>query len=415
VFTPQPEERGEPRVRETTAQFPIPAFDPWLFLAVFVLTVGGLLILFSASYAIGIEKHESAGYFVLRQATWAGLGFIGLYLMSCFDLRMMRSQWFWIYAVVMAMLAAVSFTPLGVAHEHVRRWLKLPFLPPFQPSELAKVALIFVLAHHLSRAAKNLYFSWWTWGGVAAIALPIIVLIHVESHLSAVLILLLTTLMIVHLAGAHRRQTAVVLCGLLLTGGIVVGCGAVRSYQHERIAQFINGKSDPRGKKYQIEQSLTALKEGKLWGKGFCQSQRKLFFLPASHTDFIFSVLGEEFGLLGTLLTLFIYGFLIHRCYTIAYQASDPFAALICAGMGTLVALQVVINVGVATYVLPTTGMPLPFISSGGSALFCTLLGMGLVLNVSRMPAQVTWNYNDATATRGRGNGRAHLSSTRAR
>jgi cell division protein FtsW len=274
-----------------------------------------------------------------------------------------------------------------MTHEYVRRWLKLPFLPAFQPSELAKIAFIVVLSHFLGLAVKNSHFSWWTWGGVLALTAPAVGLIFPEPHLSTTILIVLVAVTMVFLAGARWRQMLTAFVGLALLAG--VAWQVMPPYQRGRIIKHVAG-GDHQGGNYQVEQSVMALEEGQLLGKGFCQSQRKLFFLPASATDFIFSIIGEEFGLAGTLLTLLIYGFLIFKCYNLAYQADDPFNALLCAGVGTLIALQIVINVGVTTRALPTTGVPLPFISSGGSGLFCALMGVGLVLNVSRMPKQIT-------------------------
>lgn len=406
VFSYAASEPNQPRVRVKTVKVPLPAFDPWLLFLVFVLTFGGMTILFSASYAIGIEQYKSPFYFVVRQAGWAVLGFAAMLWVSCLDLSRLRAWSLVIYVGVLILLAAVLFTPLGMTHEHVRRWLKLPFLPMFQPSELAKIALILVLAHCLGLALQHAHFSWWTWLGVVVLSAPVVGLIFPEPHLSTTVLIALTTIAMVFLSGAKWRQMALVVVGVVALSFFAYSL--LTPYQRERINSFLTG-GDQKGSNYQAEQSVRALKEGELWGKGFCQSQRKLFFLPAAHTDFIFSIIGEEFGLAGTLLTLSLFGCLIFKCYHLAHQCADPFKSLLCSGIGTLIALQVVINVGVATRVLPTTGVPLPFISSGGSALLCTLLGMGLALNVSRSPRELTWSEDDEDTARRRGHGRTHL------
>ncbi|MCS6859808.1 MAG: putative lipid II flippase FtsW [Abditibacteriales bacterium] len=406
TFSYAASEPDRPHVRVATVRVLLPAFDPWLLFLVFVLTFGGLAMLFSASYAIGIEQYQSPFYFVIRQAVWAALGFAAMLWVSCLDLSRLRAWSLVIYLGVLILLAAVLFTPWGMTHEHVRRWLKLPFLPPFQPSELAKIALVLVLAHCLGLALQHAHFSWWTWLGVVALSAPVVGLIFPEPHLSTAVLIVLTTMVMVFLAGAKWRQMGLVIAGVVVLS--VFAYSLLTPYQRERIKSFFIG-GDHQGSNYQAQQSVRALKEGGLWGKGFCQSQRKLFFLPAAHTDFIFAIIGEEFGLAGTLLTLSLFGCLIFKCYHLAHQCADPFKSLLCAGIGTLLALQVLINIGVATHLLPTTGVPLPFISSGGSALLCTLLGMGLVLNVSRSPREWTWRGHDEDIARRRWHGRTHL------
>lgn len=390
-------------------------FDPSLFFLTLFLTCGGICMLFSASYAIGIAAHHSAFHYVWKQMVHAAIGLLLMVGTSMVDLKKLR-QHSGIWLLVTLFLLLLVFTALGVKFGGARRWLNTwPFI--FQPSELAKLTLVVFLAHILSCPRKS---SDWRCEPLlhagAAVAL-VVGLILPQPHMSVILLLAATSFTMCILSGIPRQLLALLACLLLLLG--TVGWFVAEDYQRERVLSWIrvviSGKEDPKDADYQILQSVKAFKRGGVRGVGFCEGKQKLLYLPAAHNDFIFSVVGEELGLLGTLFTLGLYTFFIWRGFHIAYNASDQFCCLLAAGLTSMIALQALIHVGVATHALPTTGMSLPFVSYGGSALMMTLAMVGFILNVSRYPDLQTGNESYEPAHRGGRNGRSRLSGPRHR
>lgn len=347
-------------------------------------------IVYSASTAIALDNHRSTDFFLWRQIGFVAVGLIGLVLMSRLSAKQLRVVVWSLYAVALVGLIATDFTPLGLNMGGVRRWLKLGPIP-LQMSEIAKFALIGVLADFWSRASAASQKSMWPWLGAAAISLPLVALVFAQPHLSAALLLFVLPLGIGFYAGVPMSQIAKIVVPLVLLAAVVVGLCRVhqmpliKPYQQDRIAaHFFSNGADEQGANYQSLQGQRALKQGGVLGAGPGASIYKQGHLPAPHTDFILAVIGEEWGLAGMLVLLTAYGLMIFFCFQIGHSAGSGFEALLCSGVGTLLAVQVICNAGVVTGILPVTGMPLPLLSYGGSGLICTLLGLGLVLSVSR-------------------------------
>lgn len=309
-------------------------------------------------------------------------------------MKVVRNVSWVIYLVALLGLLATKFSPLGVTMGGVERWLCVGPIP-IQVSEFAKLALIGVLADFWSRAATASHKEKfpWTWAVAFLIAGVPLVLVLLQPHFSAALVLLAFWIILGFYAGTPLKRI-LVLGGMLLVVAIVIGLcskGAMplmKPYQQERIAHFLSKETDAKDAHYQTEQGLRAIKHGGLTGTGPGSSLFKQGHLPAPHTDFILAVIGEEVGLVGMLALLVCYGAMIFFCFQIGHSASHPFEMLLCAGVGSLLALQVICNLGVVLNVLPVTGMPLPVMSYGGSGLLCVLAGVGLVLGVSRQSGQ---------------------------
>ncbi|MDQ3815149.1 MAG: FtsW/RodA/SpoVE family cell cycle protein [Armatimonadota bacterium] len=360
-----------------------------LFVATLLLAVLSVPLVYSASTAIALENHSRVDYFLWRQLQFICIGLGTLVVASLIPSRQMRKVMWALYLITIVGLLATTFSPFGLSLGGVRRWLKLgPVL--LQMSELAKIALIGVLAAFWSHVAHPERKPSWPWLVAGLLTLPLFALVFIQPHLSAALLLFLLPFCVGFYAAAPWKQMIKIVTPFVLLAGVTFGlCKThqmplLKPYQQDRIVAFVSGGGDDRGADYQALQGQRALTRGGLFGSGPGASLFKQGHLPAPHTDFILAVIGEEWGLLGVLTLLLIYGTMIFFCFQIGHSAGTTFEALLCAGIGTLLAIQVVCNVAVVTGLMPVTGMPLPLLSYGGSGFICTLLGLGLVLSVSR-------------------------------
>lgn len=353
-----------------------------LFALTLLLTILSIPLVYSASTAIALDHYSTTDYFLKRQASFVAAGLILLLGISRLPARHLRAFVWTLFALTVLGLLATKFTPLGLTLGGVRRWVKFGPLP-LQFSELAKIALIGVLADYWSGvgcAARSSSARWWV---SFALALPVVALVFVQPHLSAAALLFLLPFCIAFFASVPTRQLASAALVLMLLAG--ASTTLMKPYQRDRLkTQFGSHQTDARGSQYQALQGMRALERGGLLGAGPGGGLFKQGHLPAPHTDFILAVTGEEWGLLGMLGLLIAYGLVIFFCFQTAHAAGKSFEALLCAGIGMLLAIQLICNVSVVTGLLPVTGMPLPLLSYGGSGLLCTLLGLGLVLSVSR-------------------------------
>lgn len=366
-----------------------------LTLVTVILAFASIPMIYSASQAIALDNHGSTDFFLFRQAGFVLFGLAMMVVASRLSTKAVRNLAWICYVVALLGLLATKFSPLGVTMGGVERWLRLGPLP-IQVSEFAKIALIGVLADFWSRAAaashKEKYP--WTWGAAFLIAGVPLALVLMQPHFSAALVLLAIPLILGFYAGTPIKRVGALVGALAVLGAIVFGlCSKgimplMKPYQQERIAHFMAKETDEQGAHYQTEQGLRAIERGGLTGAGPGGSLFKQGHLPAPHTDFILAVIGEEVGLAGMLVLLICYGAMIFFCFQIGHSAGQPFEMLLCAGVGSLLALQVICNLGVVLDVLPVTGMPLPMMSYGGSGLLCALVGVGIVLGVSRQSGQ---------------------------
>lgn len=364
-----------------------------LIFVTLILSLLSIPMIYSASQAIALDNHGSTDYFLVRQVVFVLLGMGLMVGVSRLPSQSVRGLAWCLYFVALLGLLATKFSPLGVTMGGVERWLRVGPVP-LQVSEIAKLALIGALADFWSRAGRISHKSNWPWGAAFGIAGIPLLLVFMQPHLSATLVLFAIPLILGFYAGVPARQLGTLLGMLGVVGALVIGlCSVgqmpgVKPYQQKRIAHFLAAETDDRGAHYQTEQGLRAIERGGLTGAGLGGSLFKQGHLPAPHTDFILAIIGEEVGLAGMLALLASYGVMIFFCFQIGYNANKQFETLLCVGIGSLLALQVACNLGVVLDVLPVTGMPLPLMSYGGSGLLCTLLGIGLVLGVSRNGAR---------------------------
>jgi cell division protein FtsW len=333
--------------------------DTTLFAITMVLLGGGLVMVWSASSVLAQELHGNAFHFLIRQVIWAGLGVTVMVAAMRFDYRRLRQPAVVYTAVVVTtlLLIAALFMP---AVNDTHRWLRLGAMS-FQPAELAKPAIILFLAYHLERRAER-----------------------VNDFLPGLFppLLLLGWFAFLILIQPDLGSAATV----VLVGAAFVLYRAVMAaaYRRDRIVAFLDPYSDPRGSGYQVIQSLIAVGSGGTSGAGFMQGRQKLFYLPYPYSDFIYAVIGEELGLIGATLVVALFVLLLWRGLRTAWRAPDLFGTYLAAGLTLAIVLQAFINVSVVLGLLPPKGIPLPFISAGGSSLVLSLLAVGLILNVSQ-------------------------------
>ncbi len=349
-------------------------FDYQLFLIMLVLCAYGLFIISSATQGLPIEDPST---YVRKQAVWMVLGFVALLLVVSIDYINYYRWSPYLYLANLFFLILVIF--IGKEAGGASRWIDL-IIFDFQPSEFAKIIVIISLARLLVNYKDRLE----EFSGVLLISCyvaPPILLIFLQPDLGTALVFIIIFFGMLYMAGVPAKYL-----GLIAGSGIIAFpflWSQLQDYQKMRLIVFINPELDPLGFGYQLTQSVIAIGSGGLSGKGIYEgTQARLQFLPAQHTDFIFSVLGEEMGFLGALALLFLYFLLIYRILKIGSFSKDSFGALICTGVATLITFQVLVNIGMALSIMPVTGLPLPFMSYGGNSIIMNIVCIALVLNV---------------------------------
>lgn len=351
---------------------------PFLALSI-LLTALGLVMIFSASYARALYETGDSAYFFKRQLMFAIVGVAAMMVISRMRPELLRKLAFPVLGVSILFLLLVFVPGIGQSENGATRWVRLGF--SFQPSEIAKLGVILSYAAMISAFQEKMETFRWGIMPFGAILLVIIVLLRMEPHNSAIVIITCTAGAMLFLGGVKYRWF--VMGGTVMLLGIVVILGA-GGYEASRITAWRDPFSDPTDDGYQIIQSLYAIGSGGLLGLGLGQGRQKYLYLPEEHNDYIFSIACEELGLVGAVAILLLYALLILRGYWIAMHVRDRFLSLTVAGITTLTALQVFFNIGVVTNLLPSTGISLPFFSYGGTALLIQLGEMGIILGASR-------------------------------
>jgi len=325
-------------------------------------------------------------YYVLRQAVYGVVGLGLMLLVARFDLSRLREHQRVIYATMVSLIALVFV--VGVAARGSKRWIELPFFR-FQPSELGKVLLILALSAFVVDRVRRLGDRDVT-GRIVLLALLPAILVVAQPDLGSGLVYLAIAAVIMlvagtkwtHLAALAGAATASVLVALLLAPA--VGVEVLKPYQVDRLTAFVNPTDDPQKQGYQLRQSITAIGAGQKLGRGpEGATQTRLDFLPEHHTDFVFSVVGEQFGFLGAALVLSLYALLLWRALRILTSAKNLYGALVAGGVTAMLMFQVFVNVGMTIGIMPITGVPLPLMSYGGSSVFVTFLAIGLLQSVN--------------------------------
>lgn len=353
--------------------------DTVLFLATLLLVGASVVMVYSASAVVAMDKYSRPYLFLIKQSMWAALGVAVLGLVMRFDYRTYRQPAFiWTALGVAAfLLVAVLFSP---PINHARRWFGVGGIGA-QPSELAKLAAIFFIAALLERRMHRINEVTYSITPIAIVVGGLVLLILLEPDFGTAASLAIIAAAMIFTAGiSWRYLVGLALCFIPVASVVLIGA----TYRRRRLLAFLDPWDDPLGDGWQIIQSQIAVGTGGVFGKGLMGGVQKLFYLPEPHTDFIFSVIAEELGLIGATLTLVCFCVITWRGLRIALRAPDSFGAFLAIGLTTMVAMQAFINITMALGLMPTKGIPLPFVSAGGSSLLINLLGMGILLNVSQ-------------------------------
>lgn len=361
----------------------LPYMDGALALSAAALAAFGV---FALSQATVHDVPGAPNYYADRQAAYAVLGVLGMYLLTRVDYSRFRELRVGIYTFLFVSISLVFV--FGFAARGSRRAFDLPFFS-FQPSELGKLLLVLALAGFVIDGARRGSDRQRTLRYLC-LGLAPAALVFLQPDLGTALVFVVVTLAAMYVGGVRWTHFAAIgaITVALVTAVLVVAAGAgaplLKGYQEERLTSFLDPGADPRGAGYQQDQSQTAIGSGQLTGRGDRATQTRLDFVPERHTDFIFAILGEELGLAGTLAVLALFALFAYRGYRIARRAPTRYAGLLAGGLTTMVVLQAVINIGVTIGVLPITGVPLPFLSFGGSSMVFTMLAVGVLLNISQ-------------------------------
>jgi cell division protein FtsW len=351
-----------------------------LLVATAMLVIMGLLAVYTSSFAVGYHEFGDTNYFVGRQAVFALLGVIAMVVFMRLDYNRLRAWSVPMLLLALAGLIAVLVPGVGVERNGAARWLELGPLS-FQPSEFAKLAVIIYIAAWLASRGKDI--NQFSLGFVPFVLLLGIVggLIMAEPDMGTTIIIFLAASTLFFVAGAPLSHL-----GLLIAVGGAISYAVIisRDYQMDRLAIFMNPESDAEGSGYQIIQLLVALGSGGPLGLGWGEGKQKFFYVPGSHTDGVFAILGEEVGFIGLMVILALFGFFIYRAALVTLRSRDRFSMLLCIGIIAWVSAQTLINIGGITRTIPLTGVPLPFLSYGGSSLVMLMAAVGVLLNVSR-------------------------------
>ena len=356
--------------------------DKWLFAATVGLALFGVVMVYSASAVMAQRENGNQFYYVIKQGIWTGIGLVVMLAAMQFDyvrLKDKRIVYGLLLLTTLMLLAVFAFPSINGA----RRWIKLSKFS-IQPSEVSKLSLVIFLAYFLERRAGEMTSFWSTFVPCVVVTGTLAVLIVAEPDLGTAMMLVIVFGVLVYTAGARLRHLGLVaLPALIGLAGLLVFV----PFRMRRMIMFLDPWADPQGSGFQVVQSLIAIGSGGPNGLGFAQGKQKMLFLPFAHSDFIFAVIGEELGLVGTLTVLLIFALFLWRGIRTSLLAPDRFGMLLSLGLVTGIVVQALFNMSVVLSIVPTKGIPLPFISYGGSSLVPTLAAVGILLNISQHTA----------------------------
>jgi len=353
--------------------------DKWLFGATLVLVVIGLLMVFSASAVMAKERFGSPYAFVIRQSLWAVFGLTAMVLLMQIDYRRYNKPNVVFPAIAVSVLLLLVAFLMHDSHA-THRWIRFGALS-FQPSEIAKPALVLFLAWFLQNRMESIEDFRGTILPAALPSLIFIALILKEPDLGTALVCAGVTALMLYLAGMNIRYLAI---AAVAASPVLYFMLFRVKWRRDRILAFLNPESDPLGKGFHIIQSLIAVGTGGLTGAGFMDGRQKLFYLPEPHTDYIFANIAEELGLIGAIAIVGLFVVLGYRGMRAAILSKDPFARFLAFGITATLLIQAFFNISVVLALVPTKGITLPFISYGGTSLFIMLASIGVLLNITR-------------------------------
>lgn len=351
-----------------------------VFIVTLLLLTIGIIMVFSASYVAAETRYGDGFYFFKRQLVWALIGIAGMTAVMKIDYSCFKKWALPIFSISVFLLVLVLIPGVGINIKGSTRWLGIGTLS-FQPSEVAKLGLILILAKVLANQQNRIKHFLRGFIPPLLVVGLVCALILAQPDLGTAVTIAGTSYIMFIAAGARKSH----LFGLAFLGlFLVAGAVYLAPYRMARFTAFLDPWDDPLGKGFQTIQSLLAVGSGRLFGMGLGQGRQKFLYLPEQHTDFIFAVLSEELGFIGSVFVLFLFFVFMWRGLRIALKAPDIFGALLAVGITGMVVIQAIINIGVVTGSLPVTGITLPFISYGGSSLTLNLLSIGILLNISR-------------------------------
>ena len=354
--------------------------DHSILLLAVCLTCLGVVMVFSSSSIMAVRDYNDSLYFLKRQGAFAMAGFAVMALMMRVDLNLLRKAAWPVLGLCALLLAAVLIPGVGKKVGGAARWIKLGGMT-FQPAEFAKIGLVMFLAHSLARKqdrVKSFRFGFLPYMLILAVLLGLLL---AQPDMGSALTLAAVAAAMLMVAGTRLKYLASI--GLLSLPFLYFMVMNV-DYRRRRILAFLNPWEDPSNSGFQIIQSWIAFGSGGAFGQGLGESKQKLFYLPEAHTDFIFSVIGEELGFIGVIVIAAMFMLLIMRGMRTALNAPNEFGCLLAFGITMLIGLQAFVNIAVVMGMVPTKGLALPFLSYGGTSLVTTLAAVGLLLNVSR-------------------------------
>jgi cell division protein FtsW len=353
--------------------------DKWLFVATVGLALFGVVMVYSASAVLAQKENGNQFHYVLKQGVWVAIGFVVMLLAMQFNYQQLKNRRI-VYALLVmctiGLILVFGFGSINGAH----RWIKLRGVS-LQPSEMSKLSLIIFLAYFLEKRAGEEGDFWRTFVPCGVVTGCLAALVVIEPDFGTAMMLVLIFTVVIYTAGARVRHLALAAApALVAAAGLLI----LVPWRLKRLMTFLDPWADQQGGGFQVVQSLIAIGSGGTNGLGFAQGKQKMLFLPFAHSDFIFAVVGEELGLVGALAVVLVFALFLWRGVRTALLAPDRFGMLLSLGIVTSIVAQALFNISVVLSLVPTKGIPLPFISYGGSSLVPTLAAVGILLNVSQ-------------------------------
>ena len=353
--------------------------DKWLFAATTGLALFGVVMVYSASAVLAQKENGNQFHYVLKQGVWVAIGFGVMLLAMQFNYQQLKSRRV-VYGLLiictLGLMAVFGFSSVNGAH----RWIKLPGFN-LQPSEISKLSLIIFLAYFLEKRAGEEGDFWRTFIPCGIITGWLAALVVIEPDFGTAMMLALIFTVVIYTSGARVLHLAMAAApALIVAAGLLIFV----PWRLKRLVTFVDPWADQQGAGFQVVQSLIAVGSGGTNGLGFAQGKQKMLFLPFAHSDFIYAVIGEELGLVGAVAVIAVFALFLWRGIRTALLAPDRFGMLLSLGIVTSIVAQALFNISVVLSLVPTKGIPLPFISYGGSSLVPTLAAVGILLNVSQ-------------------------------
>lgn len=362
---------------------PLGKMDFTIFIIVFALCIIGLVMVFSASYYSAEAKSQDGLYYVRKQLIYMVVSIPLMLVLSRIDYSVLDRVKY--PALIISIILLVLVLLIGKEANGGKRWLIIAGLS-IQPSEVAKFGMMLYMCSFMTH--KQHLMPDLVKGVIPMLIIMGVVcgLVIAQPNMSMSVIIAMMGIIMLYLGGAHRKYIALlILCGI----GAFILFSIIEPYRMARLTSFTNPWADPKKTGYQLIQSLYALGSGGLFGQGLNNSRQKLLYLTYGESDFVFSIVGEELGFIGAGIIVLMYMYIVYRGFRIALRCKDRFGSLLAAGISVIFSLQVLVNIGVVTGVMPTTGQALPFISAGGSSLLLFLCAIGVLLNISRHTSQM--------------------------